>query len=309
MRTRNCNAAWAAQCASKNGVVTCILSVRRLELERRDGDKPRLSLAPHAASGNRLLAGGAITSSTYRAGEFAALSGVSVRTLHHYDQIGLLRPSGRTRSGHRLYTEKDLLHLQQILALRYLGFSLEQIGRLLTRPDYDVVASLRAQRDVLQERIDQLQDMGATLERLLCLLEVNGTWDPSLVARATQDASKALAQGGSKMDNEQMMKRFEELGQQLRPGEREEIESGWSELIAEVEANLHLDPASPEAGALAERWNALRSELFAAYNDRGFGDLLEAVGEKYRNNAYTDNPHAPSPAVREFISKAIAAHS
>ncbi len=109
------------------------------------------------------------------------------------------------------------------------------------------------------------------------------------------------------MNDEQMMKRFGELGALMQPGESEAFQDGWAELIAEVEANIDLDPASPEAGALAERRNALRTKMFAAYNDHGFGDLLEAVGEKYRNNQITDE-RSPSPAVREFISKAIAAH-
>jgi DNA-binding transcriptional MerR regulator len=203
--------------------------------------------------------------------------------------------------------EKDLLRLQQVLALRYLGFSLKQIGRLLERPDFDIAASLKAQRNVLQERISNLQNMSTTLERLLDRLADNGRLEPQLVARATQETSRALAQGGSKMNEQEMLKRFEELGQQLGPGEREQFETGWAELITEIEANLHVDPASPEAGELAERWNALRLKMSDAYNNRGFGDLWEAVAEKYRDRAYTD-ARAPSPEVREFISKAIAAH-
>jgi len=154
-----------------------------------------------------------------------------VRTLHHYDRLGLVRPTGRTESGHRLYEEKDLLHLQQVLALRYLGFSLEQIGRLLARPDYDVVAALEAQRDVLQERITQLQGMAATLERLLTRLEDSGSFDPNLVARATKDASKVLAQRGLKMNEEQMLKRFEELGQKHKGKVREICDLGDGRLL------------------------------------------------------------------------------
>ena len=71
----------------------------------------------------------------YRVGEVATLTRVSVRTLHHYDRIGLLRPALHSAGGYRLYEESDLLRLQQILTLRYLGFPLKQIGELLDRAD------------------------------------------------------------------------------------------------------------------------------------------------------------------------------
>src|SRR5262249_62096823 len=77
----------------------------------------------------------------WKVGELAARTGLTVRTLHHYDAIGLLSPSGRTDSahgsGHRLYTAGDLARLQQILSLKQLGFALEQIREYLSRDDYD----------------------------------------------------------------------------------------------------------------------------------------------------------------------------
>ena len=81
----------------------------------------------------------------YRVGEVATLTRVSVRTLHHYDRIGLLRPATHSAGGYRLYGEPDLLRLQQILTLRYLGFPLKRIGELLDRPDFDLLASLRVE--------------------------------------------------------------------------------------------------------------------------------------------------------------------
>ena len=109
------------------------------------------------------------------------------------------------------------------------------------------------------------------------------------------------------MDNDQMMKRFEELGVQLRPGERAEIERDWTALMNEVKANLHLDPASPQAVALADRWKKMTERTYASYRDRGFEDLWQAVGEKYKENAYADNPHAPGPELFAFIQKVNAA--
>ena len=73
----------------------------------------------------------------YPVGAVATMAGVSVRTLHHYDQIGLLRPSGRTSAGYRLYSEADLQRLRDALAYRELGFSLEHVAELLDDPQAD----------------------------------------------------------------------------------------------------------------------------------------------------------------------------
>jgi DNA-binding transcriptional MerR regulator len=99
----------------------------------------------------------------YRVGEVATLTRVSVRTLHHYDRIGLLRPALHSAGGYRLYGESELFRLQQILTLRYLGFPLQQIGELLDRADFDLVASLRVQRQVLHDRIAELERISSAI--------------------------------------------------------------------------------------------------------------------------------------------------
>src|SRR5262245_49006319 len=84
---------------------------------------------------------GVMPARCWKVGELATRTGLTVRTLHHYDAIGLLSPSGRTdsnhRSGHRLYTAADLARLHQILCLKQLGFGLEKIKEAMTRADYD----------------------------------------------------------------------------------------------------------------------------------------------------------------------------
>src|SRR5918993_2101423 len=97
----------------------------------------------------------------YRVGEVGALTRVSVRTLHHYDRIGLLRPALHSAGGYRLYGDVDLLRLQQILTLRYLGFPLKRIGELLDRTDFDLVASLRVQRQGAGGRLEEVGRISA----------------------------------------------------------------------------------------------------------------------------------------------------
>jgi DNA-binding transcriptional MerR regulator len=104
---------------------------------------------------------------SYSVGAVARLSGVTVRTLHHYDDIGLLSPGGRTAAGYRRYSEADLDRLQQILGYRELGFPLEQIATILAGPDTDPMEHLRRQHRLLLERLERLRKMVDALEFMM----------------------------------------------------------------------------------------------------------------------------------------------
>lgn len=96
---------------------------------------------------------------SYSVGQVASLTGVTIRTLHHYDKIGLLPPSGRSAVGYRTYEEADLERLQRILFYRELGFALEEIATIVDDPRTDVVGHLHRQRELLTERIKRLRAM------------------------------------------------------------------------------------------------------------------------------------------------------
>jgi DNA-binding transcriptional MerR regulator len=102
--------------------------------------------------------------SEYRVGEVARMSGVSVRTLHHYDDVGLLVPSGRTESGYRLYSAEDLTRLQQILFYRELEFGLDGIAEILARPGAAAEHHLRRQHRLLRARLARTQELIAAIE-------------------------------------------------------------------------------------------------------------------------------------------------
>src|SRR5580693_1755938 len=92
----------------------------------------------------------------YSVKQIARLAGVSVRTLHLYDQIGLLKPSVRTRAGYRQYGEPELLRLQQILFYRELDFPLKEIAEILNDPDFDLIRALAGHKQALSARRDRL---------------------------------------------------------------------------------------------------------------------------------------------------------
>ena len=104
-------------------------------------------------SDSRMVAG------RYSVGRVADLSGVTIRTLHHYDEIGLLSPGGRSDAGYRVYEEADLERLQRILFYRELGFTLKEISTIIEDPGTDALGHLRRQRGLLVGRIERLSAM------------------------------------------------------------------------------------------------------------------------------------------------------
>ena len=93
----------------------------------------------------------------FQAREFADLTGVTVRTLHHYDRLGLLKPSRYTRAGYRLYCERDFARLEQIVTLKFIGFSLKEIKNILNHSSSDLATALRQQREAIEEKRSRLE--------------------------------------------------------------------------------------------------------------------------------------------------------
>lgn len=186
----------------------------------------------------------------YRVREFAALTGVTVRTLQHYDRVGLLTPA-RTDSGYRVYSVAERVRLRRIMALRAIGFSLQQIGRLLEGPAAVVAAALDAQcvelertRIDLDDRIDTLRrfdsaadSSDAMLDRLTSALEMKD------VLREMRGYFSPAA--------------WERWG---RGYFEDWPSSAWRTLFREIESALDEDPSSPRAQDLLDRsmtlWNA-----------------------------------------------------
>lgn len=115
--------------------------------------------------------------SRYTVSQLSRLAGVSVRTLHHYDHIGLLRPAVTGENGYRYYGTDELLRLQQILLHRELGLPLADIARVLDAPGFDRMATLRAQRDRLMAEAERFQQLAATIDRTITLLEGEDVMD------------------------------------------------------------------------------------------------------------------------------------
>jgi DNA-binding transcriptional MerR regulator len=174
-------------------------------------------------------------SRTFQVKDVARIAGVSVRTLHHYDAIGLLVPQLRTAAGYRVYTDADLLRLQQILIGRELGLSLEEIRRSLDDPGFDRTATLLDQRQRLRERVQQTEAMIRAVDAALAGLD------------------------GDQEDAEMNM---EHLFQGFDPSRYEdEARRQWGTSDAFVEAEQRTRRYTPDD------WKALTAEQTAIYDD------------------------------------------
>jgi DNA-binding transcriptional MerR regulator len=143
-------------------------------------------------------------------GETAQLAKVSVRTLHHYDKLGILKPSARTDAGYRLYDTDDLERLHRVLVFRELGFSLPEIANIITDPDFDQTEALRAQRSLLAEKARRTDAMLAAI-----------------------DSALSAAEGGNDMSDQEREAMFGELFDGFDPAEyEEEVEERWGETNA-----------------------------------------------------------------------------
>ena len=179
-----------------------------------------------------------------KVGELATRAGLTVRTLHHYDSLGLLRPSARTKTGYRLYNRDDVARLQQIQALRAFGMKLGDIGSYLDSPAGSPLAIVERQLSKLDRQIKEAAHMR---DQLLTLR--------SRLARGEQpDLSTWL----TTLEHMTMYEHYflqEELAR-LPLYQNREAQLEWQELVRTAQSlkDSGVDPASNEATTFAERW-------------------------------------------------------
>lgn len=233
------------------------------------------------------------TNGLLRAQEFAESAGVTVRTLHHYDRLGLLKPARHTPSGYRLYGERELARLQQIVTLKFIGLTLKQIKELLDRREFDLRTTLQLQREVVEEKRRHLDSCLEAIKRAESLMSREGEAD-------CQAFRKIIEVINMQNDMEWMKKYYteEQLADLARRGTPEVLERGereWATLIKEVEAAVSagVDPASDEAQKLAKRWQKLIEEFTGG--DPGLAENLRKL--------YADQANWPSTFQKPYSNE------
>ncbi|MEL6462494.1 MAG: MerR family transcriptional regulator, partial [Cyanobacteria bacterium J06621_15] len=230
-------------------------------------------------------------SEAMKIGELAKQTGLSIRTLHYYDEIGLLCPSDRNDIGHRLYSDRDIIRLQQILSLRQLGFALKEIRECLENPDFSLPQVINLHRDRIREQIALSHTL---LERL------NG------VARELETTKSVVVENLI-----QVMETITMAEQYFTPEQQEviearfpDVEPEWQELItkARVEMSNGSDLNSPSVQELARIWQWSMKSLI-----RGDRSIYQSLVKTYQQQGgEAASWGAMDTATFEYILKAVS---
>jgi len=245
--------------------------------------------------------------SFYHTSEFAQKASVSVRTLRYYDKMRLLSPSQYTESGYRLYTDNDLLRLQQILALKFLGFSLQEIQQCLQIGPSILQESLALQKAMMQERRTQLDTVIQAITEAQELLQANKlNWDSLLhviqVLQMTQNK-----EWQDKYFTPEQRQQIAERGKNWSEEDQHVITQQWNAAFAELKRLVATgqDPAGPEAQALVTQWKALVGAF--THGDVGIQQGLNSMWQDVGNMPTEQRPFS-IPYTKEegeFLLKAM----
>jgi DNA-binding transcriptional MerR regulator len=236
-------------------------------------------------------------SEALKVGELASRTGLTVRTLHHYDEIGLLRPSLHTGSGHRLYTGGDVARLQQIVSLRQLGFSLEQVRACLDRSDFSPLEVIRLHVARLREQIALQQGLVERLTGLERLFETAGEVSAEQFLQ-TIEVMTMIENYYTPEQLAQLQQRSKEVGEErIKQGQAD-----WAELFAKlkIEMDNGTDPADAKVQALVKWQHQLVNEFTG-------GDPAIAASLKRMWTEQGDKLSAQmgyDPRLMEYLAKA-----
>lgn len=225
------------------------------------------------------------SSRSYKIHDFAKLAGVTLKALRHYDRLGLLTPK-RTDSGYRAYSDSDLGRLEQIVALKFLGLPLKQIKILLETTAIALPDALRAQRRALEEKQRILARAVRVIRAAEASIQPGEPADPTVLRTIIEviDMQEGI---------EQMKRYYSEEGWEQRRRYYEEGPSPeWLALYRDANAMREVDPGSPQAQALADRWLELSVRAY-----RGDPNV-----QTDSPTAWADREHWPA-AMKQRISQ------
>jgi DNA-binding transcriptional MerR regulator len=246
----------------------------------------------------------------YTVGQVAKAAGVTVRTLHHYDEIGLLSPRGRSTAGYRRYDEADLERLQHIRYYRELGFPLEEIAAILDEPGVDPAAHLRRQHELLTVRIKRLQEMVTAIEFAMEASKMNipltpeerfevfGDFDPD--AHAEEAERRWGGTDAYRESNRRAAQHSKEDWLRIKA----ENEDWGRRLVAAMASGAPAD--GPEAMELAEEHRQIISRWFyeCTYEiHTGLADMYLA------DPRFTETYENMAPGLAGYLSEAIHANA
>jgi DNA-binding transcriptional MerR regulator len=242
--------------------------------------------------------------------DLSKLTGVSVQTLHHYDRIHLLKPESRLASGYRVYSEKDLLKLQQIIALKFFGFRLSQIKVLLAEPS-DALEHFTAQVHILEQKANALLEGAKALRSIIADVKDNQSipWKTIIQIIEVYHMTKHLEHEWVKeIFTPEELKEYAQFERELKahatPEQQAAFEKSWSELLEEVKSQLDKDPASEVGTLLGEKFMRWVNQLYG----KKYAHLRTKKWEKGFSEGRGLTETGLTPEMVSWIDKAMDAY-
>lgn len=233
--------------------------------------------------------------------QVADLTGVTVRMLHHYDKIGLFKPSKISESGYRLYNDDDLEILQQILFFKELNFSLKEIKLIITNPSFDKINALKSHKDLLILKRNRLNELIKLVDKTL-KGEFNMSFKEFDISEIEKMQKKYAEQAKNLYCNTDEYKEFQKKTAQYSKDDWNQIGQDINHIFKRFASIMNKGADSQEAQCLVKEWKSfITTHLYECTND-----TLKGLGKLYiQDERFTKNIDKHQKGLSEFICHAI----
>jgi len=234
--------------------------------------------------------------------QLSDLAGVTPRTLHHYDQIGLLKPSRIGDNGYRYYEEESLLRLQQILFYRELGLSLEDIKKIMGRRGFDVLSALESHKVEIGKRIMRLNRLVETVDNTISYLKGQKEMsEKQIFSGFTPEEEEKYAREAEQMYDPETVRESNRKWKAYGKEKQQAILAEGKQIYLEMVAAMPKGADSAEVQALVERWRKNMDYFWTPNLDQ-----LVGLAEMYKNDPrFKANYDAMNPKLAEFMLEAV----
>jgi DNA-binding transcriptional MerR regulator len=238
----------------------------------------------------------------YTVKQMSTLAGVTPRTLHHYDQIDLLKPESVGENGYRYYGEKSLLRLQQILFYRELGFSLESIRDVLGQPEFQILDALEKHRESLRGRVQRLERLIQTVDNTIHHLKGENIMSPKgLFEGFSEEQQEEYARQAEQMYDPETVRESNRKWKSYSAQKKQAIMEEGKQVYLDMIAAMPKGAESPEVQAIVERWRVHMNYFWMPDLDQLLA-LASMYGQSPDFKANFDQMH---PELADFMKEAV----
>ncbi len=245
---------------------------------------------------------------SYKIKEISDLSGVSVRTLHHYDQLGLLKPDSVAANGYRIYSEQNLLRLQQILFFKELDFSLAEIKKILDHPDFEQIHALESQQAILVKKRTRLNQIIQLITQTInsiqggTIMEKKEMFQAFDLTEIKKDQAKYAAEVREKYGASPAYQESQQKAAKYNQHDWENIMAAANEIYTKLATLMELPISDPEVQAMINNW---REHINQNYYQCTL-EIFRGLGEIYvADPRFTKNIDQYRPGLAEFMHQAM----